>query len=176
MSSGYMNNITALSKIAVSLSKQDETYIEECKSFIAENDDECGYIWIGEILFSYYMSQLNIASTDDERQLVYDTMMKSVRKTFNGKYLSPECWTALMHIRYYSADVKRCFDDVVLLIEFLKDSKYDVTKRYIYGKIANYIINDSLFFVEPYTTILSNIIDAIDGAEFDPSKQPNYLS
>lgn len=172
----YAYDTISLSKIAIHLAKQDDVFIREAVDFVNKNDNEDGYIQISNMIFEFYNSLYNTASTEAEKQNVISSMCNAFKNVFDNRYLPIRCWQIMLHLRTLHGHIQDCVDDAKELIDLLNEEKHPITTMYIYRKIANYIVSGGLFFTEPYTSMLDNIVSKIENAEFDLSKQPNYLS
>lgn len=175
MSVFYFDTIM-LSKIAIHMAKKDTIYIDESIQYLNNGSDEQSCIKLANVLFPYFVSQYKIASTDNERRIVVGDLTSIFNKIFAGKYIPSVCWELLIKMR--SDDNKKATDSVDQANEIVKQidaSLFPITASYFYRKIASYIVNGGLFFIEPYTTILDDAINKIDD-ECDTASQPNFLA
>lgn len=172
----YTDDVIEVSKIAVHIANNDTSYIKEAIEYINNNDCESSYIKIGDVLFPYWVAQYDTAPDEKTRNQVIDNMKSCFTSIFADKYIPIECWICMLQIRTLNDDYRGHMNILKQIYDMLNIEEHPITSLYIYRKIANYIVNGGLFYVEPYQTILTNIISAIDSVDIDPSEQPNYLS
>ena len=172
----YKYDTIQLSRIALHVVKKDNAFIDESIEFLEKHKDESGCIDLASILFSYYVKQYNIASTQKEKELVINETVSTFTKIFGDTYIDNDAWEYMLLVRDKTFDMDDTVNAIVKLAEIVNVEKTPITAKYIYRKAANYIINSELFCIEPYTSILEKMLNDIDGSEYDLSKQPNYLS
>ena len=172
----YTYDTVALSKIAIKISKQDDSFIDDATMFLNRHNNEDGYIQVSNMLFSFYNSLYDSAACLEEKKTVVKNMNNAFAQIFEDRYIPTRCWELMLTIRKVSGYLKECFAEANELINLMDENKFPITSMYVYRRIANYIVNGDLFYIEPFTTLLSNMIDKIENVEFDMARQPNYLS
>ena len=172
----YVRDTILLSKIAIAITRQDDSYIDMCIRYLKNNNNEGAYIDVCNIIFTYFIGQYKIASTDNEKDLVKTNMLNTFNIILNNSYIPREWWTRILSIRINNGNIHLCGNDIVWLVEHLHEINLPCTKEYINRRIANYIINGDMFFVEPYTSTLEKVLKEIDDKGINISSQPTYLN
>lgn len=171
----YDYDTVLMANFALSLCKGDQKSAIMMREYISEHKAETQLIDVCKILFCYYMAQYKIATTDKERDSVVNDFVSTYNSIFAGNYIPCDVIRAVFEFKCANGDTEKSKSLIIKIFSFDIDENFFITYRYIYRKLANYIVNTGIFCVEPFTTILNTAIQAIENVNFDLSVQPNYL-
>ena len=167
----------AISRFALNLCKKNTSDLSEVSQYINDSNSEASCISVCNVIFSYYKNQYRIASTDEQRKYVSSSMLKLYNDIFrDGKYLSEDTISILFSLACNINDgdtVRKSIESISAADDM---RRFPVTCNYIYRYCSNYIVDTSIFYKEPYTSILDKMMTYVSENNPAVNMPPDYLS
>ena len=167
-----------ISEFALALCRNHvDTYeLSGVNKLLNESDCEDTYISICNILFAFYRKQYHVASDDNQRKSVSKLFASMYNKVFAGKYMTCDTASRLFFIACNIENGEILKNSINNITGCNDLEKYIATCKYVYRFCINYIVNSGIFHIEPYTSIMENMLLYIKTNTSDVTSLPNYFS
>lgn len=137
------------------------------------NESLC--ISICNIMFAYYKGQYVVCTTDFDKSVVIKEFSDIYQNVIGDTYINIK---TIIDIFKLSMSRNDMVHSLALIENVAKDDglhRFTNSCIHIYKSIINYIINKSLFCVEPYAGIMESMLRYVTNNDMD-GKSPEYLS
>lgn len=149
---------------------------KELHDVVVNEHSESFCIVICNVLFTYYSSQHDICTSDTESQLVKKSFLSMYKSIFEDIYIDASVINTLFDLRVSHANMDKYLSVITMLYKNDCIRQFPISCVYLYRNFVNYIVDRSMFCVEPYATAIDEMLTYLSENKYVDGKSPNYLN